>query len=775
MAMSVTPAQNAALTFTGNTGDRVSLYTQKDSSLQLQWATVSITAPDGQTLIYGQSLITGATDFSDGITLPQTGTYTIYFNPYSNATGTATFTLYSVPQDAGGPITAGGSAVQAMITTPGQNATLTFSGNAGDRVSLLTQKDTSLQQYWEVVSITAPDGQTLIYNSLATGSTDFSDLLILPQSGTYTILFDPYSMSMATGTATFTLYSVPADVTKPITIGGGTVPVNITAPAQNASLTLTLTTAAQAGLVLDSSLMNDTTGMSDTAGQISILNPDGTALVGVTNYCCGGYSSGTLSFNQTGNYTIYINPNGLAIGTTNATLSAPPGHAPIRPGAAVNASAGIAFNSTQTYPISTPGQGLQLTFTAAQANSRVSLYTQRDSSLQQQPASISIIAPDGRTQIYNNANVSGPADFSDVLTLPAPGTYTILLNEPMGTGEATVTLYSVPADFSGAVAAGGSTVPVKIMTPGQNAALTFTVTSANPVSLLVDSSKMTDDTGQILVLNPDGTSLVNATGYCCGGYSSGPLTVSQPGTYTIKLNPNGLATGITNVTLSNVQLAPASVALGNPAFQSELTIKTASKTGAVYFDGRAGDRMSLFVDTSGMTGDPGSASLSIHNPDGSALVNGFGLCCKTKHFISATPLMQSGKYSAVLDPGGGLTGPVTFATYMVPPDPDSWITIGGQPAQLLTGVPGQGMWVRFATKSANQTADIQIAADPSFASSCYTVDLLDPSGHVLHEDQGCSVAYASGVLTLAQAGNYAVKITPTWMATGRASIGVAAQ
>src|SRR5207244_5601428 len=74
--------------------------------------------------------------FVDTKTLPLSGTYTIVVDPQSTYTGSMTLTLYDVPADVSSTITPGGAAVSVATTVPGQNASLTFTGSAGQRVSL---------------------------------------------------------------------------------------------------------------------------------------------------------------------------------------------------------------------------------------------------------------------------------------------------------------------------------------------------------------------------------------------------------------------------------------------------------------------------------------------------------------------------------------------------------------------------------------------------------------------------------------------------------------
>src|SRR5262249_30640545 len=152
-------------------------------------------------------------EFIDTKTLPATGTYTIRVDPSGMNTGSMTLTLYDVPPDVTGTITPGGPAVTVTAITPGQNAQLTFSGTAAQRVSLeLTNVTTTLA----FVSLLNPDGSTLAFFSSGMFGA-FLDATTLPASGTYTLRVDPYGTY--TGSVTLRLYNV-VDVTGTVTIGG---------------------------------------------------------------------------------------------------------------------------------------------------------------------------------------------------------------------------------------------------------------------------------------------------------------------------------------------------------------------------------------------------------------------------------------------------------------------------------------------------------------------------------------------------------------------------
>jgi hypothetical protein len=70
------------------------------------------------------------------VRLPFTGTYSVLVDPQGIDAGSVTLQLYDVPPHVTGTITPGDARVSVRTTAPGQNATLTFTGIAGQRVSL---------------------------------------------------------------------------------------------------------------------------------------------------------------------------------------------------------------------------------------------------------------------------------------------------------------------------------------------------------------------------------------------------------------------------------------------------------------------------------------------------------------------------------------------------------------------------------------------------------------------------------------------------------------
>ncbi len=294
------PGQNARLTFAGTAGEAVGLDV---SRVTIVSGTVSILRPDGTTLT-SKFFSTGGT-FLDGTSLPSTGTYTVVVDPSDALTGTATLKLADVPQDLTRPIAAGGPPVTVTTTTAGQNVRLTFTGAAGQSVSLQLAGVTIANG---IVSFLRPDGTTLAIKAFAAGTT-FVDPVVLPAGGTYTVLIDP--ANAAVGSLTATLYDVPPDVTGTISVGGPAVHVTATVPGQNARLTFNGAAGQAVTVTLSAATIQ--------SGTVSILRPGGATVVIRFFFAPGGTLTATLP--ATGSYTLLVDPFNAATGTATVALA----------------------------------------------------------------------------------------------------------------------------------------------------------------------------------------------------------------------------------------------------------------------------------------------------------------------------------------------------------------------------------------------------------------------------------------------------------------------
>lgn len=178
-----TAGDKAIYAFDGTAGEQISL---QATNITLYYPNISILNPDGSTLA------TTSSGFIDVQTLPRTGTYVIFVDS-NNSTGSVTLQLNNATQ-VNGTITVGGPAVTETLNA-GQDAYLTFSGTAGQQISL---NASNISLYYPSISILNPDGSTLVTSS---GSIAVQEL---PNTGSYSIFIDSGAQA---GSMTVQLYN----------------------------------------------------------------------------------------------------------------------------------------------------------------------------------------------------------------------------------------------------------------------------------------------------------------------------------------------------------------------------------------------------------------------------------------------------------------------------------------------------------------------------------------------------------------------------------------
>jgi hypothetical protein len=259
-----------------------------------------------------------------------------------------------------------------------------------------------------------------------------------------------------------------------------------------------------------------------TIATVSVLNPDGSTLVsaGVSG-ASGAVDTPVLP--STGTYTLLLDPSSDYTGSATLTLSTE-----------VTGSI-TAGGSAATVTISRPGQRARLTFSGTAAQ-RVSVVGGSGTIAS---TNVSLINPNGST-LGTVVNFPPTGGFMDTRTLTATGSHALLL-DPTGiaTGDKTVTLYTVPADVTGALTINGGAASVSLLTPGQNAQHTFSATSGQGIT-----ARVTNNTAGCITISlkrPDGVIITSTTP--CGASGNLPHTPTMTGTYTILSDPNGANTG----------------------------------------------------------------------------------------------------------------------------------------------------------------------------------------------------------------------------------------
>ena len=437
------------------------------------------------------------------------------------------------------PIVAGGDPVSVSISNPGDNARLTFDGAAGDRVSLEISDVTIGTSCCSSasLSIVRPDGVALVAPSNFGTRGGFVDTRALPLTGSYRIVVDPSGDSV--GSVTLTLYSVPADDEAAIQPGGDPVSVETTVPGQDAALTFFGSTGERVSLKLE----DVTIGSSCcSSAKVSIIRPDGAALLSPTNFGTNGGFIDTRTLPLTGAYRIEIDPQANAVGSASATLYDVP------PDAGAIVAPGGAPVSVGT---SVPGQNAEVVF-GGTAGGRISLKL-TDVTIGSSccsSAKVSILRPDGAT-LLSATNFGTTGGFIDTKQLPQTGSYRIVLDpQSNAVGSATLTVYDVPTDPTGTLVLGGPASTLTLDVPGLNGWRTFSGTAGRTVTLKLTAVTIGTSccsSAKVSVLRPDGTTLVSPANF---GTTGKTLTFSLPsnGVYSVFVDPQ--SNGVGSVTLA---------------------------------------------------------------------------------------------------------------------------------------------------------------------------------------------------------------------------------
>jgi len=535
--------QNARLTFDGTAGQRVSVGISGVTIGTAGWwdvGSVAIYKPDGAVLLSPFGFTTGGNGTPTQV-LPVTGTYSIVIDPYTANTGSATITLSA---DVAVPISINGPAVTLDFNRTGQNAWLTFDGSAGQRVSVGVSGVTiGTAGWWDVgsVAIYKPDGTVLLSPFGFTTGGNGTPTQVLPVTGTYSIVIDPYTAN--TGSATVTLSE---DLSPPININGPAVTLDFRV-GQNARLTFD-GTAGQRVSVGISGVTIGTAGWWDV-GSVAIYKPDGAVLLSPFGFTTGGNGTPTQVLPVTGTYSIVIDPYTANTGSATITLSA-------------DVAVPISINGPAvTLDFNRTGQNAWLTFDGS-AGQRVSAGL---SGITMAPGycceigTAAIYKPDGTVLLsaltFTNGGAGTPSQ-----VLPVTGSYSILV-DPYYANVGNITL-TLSDDLSPSMSINAAPLPLDFSRVGQNAYVSFNGNASQQITVRVANNTLGDVT--VKLLKPDGTQLTS-TDSASSSFNLPTQILPVTGTYTISIDPPGPNTGGLSLTVEDPS---GDLALNKTATQS---------------------------------------------------------------------------------------------------------------------------------------------------------------------------------------------------------------
>ena len=231
----------------------------------------------------------------------------------------------------------------------------------------------------------------------------------------------------------------------------------------------------------------------------------------------------------------------------------------------------------------------------------------------------------------------------DTRSLTAAGTYTILVDPKFASyGSTTVTLYDVPADFTGTIPFNTPT-PVPTTVPGQNGLVTFSGALNQRIAL--NQSGYNCFTSTTTIKKPpdqNGATLVST----CGGTFIDTQLLSEAGTYTIVVDPKDGTYGSTTLTLYK-----------DDRLRAPFVRNAIGQNGFVTFPGAQSQQVTVHV-----TGNTVNGSLWVRliGTDGTTEL---ATTLTFSDHLDWTPpaLPATGTYKVVLDPSGMATGNATVS------------------------------------------------------------------------------------------------------------------
>jgi hypothetical protein len=516
-----------------------------------------------------------------------------------------------LPSNAGR--TAIGSATTVTVTTPGTVAVRTFSGTAGQPVTLSV---TGNSIAGAELTVRDPSGSfvSAMFVSAATG---FLDTFTLPVSGTYTITVAP--TGQLTGALTFTFGAVSSNV-GPTTIG---TPTSVTIDTIGEVAVRSFAGTAGQNLTLT------VTGNTIAGAELTVRGPSGSFVSAMFVSAATGFLD-TFTLPVSGTYTITVDPQNQLVGALTFTLGAVPNDSGTT---AVGISTQVAIgtigeNAVRSFA-GTAGQNLTLTVTGNTIAG----------------AELTVRDPSG--SFVAAMFVSAATGFLDTFTLPVSGTYTITVDpQNQLAGALTFTLGAVPND-SGTTAIGTPT-SVTIGTIGENAVRSFAGTAGQNLTLTVTGNTIAG--AELTVRDPSGSRVASLFVSAATGFLD-TFTLPVSGTYTVTVDPEDQLVGALTFTLGAVPNNTGTTAIGTP---TTITIGTIGQNAVRSFAATAGQNLTLTVTGNTIAG----AELTVGDPSGSRVASLFVSAATGSSNAFSLPV--SGTYTITVDPSGQLVGTLTF-------------------------------------------------------------------------------------------------------------------
>ncbi len=689
------PGQEAKYTVSGAAGEEVSLkvseFTGFSKTLYLEWFN-----PEGKNIKEKAFTSNG---FMEPVVFPTTGTYTLVVNPNGFNTGSLKLTAYNATAVTGSITpTSGGESKTVTTTVPGQGAKITFSGTAGEGVSLVLSESTIKSGS---VRVLTPEGSEVSESNVSFGTSTTMDgthqSFALPKTGTYTIYIT--ALGEETGSVKLTAYKAP-EVTGSITptTSGASESVSLLIPGQKAKYAVSCSAGEELSVKI-----SEFTGFSKRV-YVEWFNPGGTDIK-EKEFTSNGFME-AITCATTGTYHLVVYPYGLNTGSLKATV--------------YNASAGTGSitptsgGESKTVTTTVPGQGAKITFSGT-AGEGVSLVLSESTI---KSGSVRVLTPEGSEVSESNVSFGTSTTMDGThqsFALPKTGTYTIHITA-LGeeTGSVKLTAYKAP-EVTGSITptTSGASQSVSLLIPGQKAKYAVSCSAGEELSVKI--SEFTGFSKRVYVewFNPGGTDIKEKE-FTSNGFMEA-ITCATTGTYHLVVYPYGLNTGSLKATVYSAVTGSITPSSGGES--KTVTTNGPGQNAKITFSGKSGEEVSIVLSESTIK----SGHVVIDNPSGSKIgeEKTFGSSGETA--LGPVSLSTTGTYTIFIKPEAEYTGSVKLTAYTGSP-PHGMIVRRGSGGTSSTAATGQ------AGPDEGTLSIASAAASPAPGNQTFAV-LLETGGH----------------------------------------------
>ena len=507
----------------------------------------------------------------------------------------------------------------------GQAASYTFSGTAGQNLTLSIRGDTFLGS--TNIYVYQPNGAQLnaisVNYTSGAGTVSTLPLYALPTTGNYSVRVVP-----SNGNLGAISLSILSELTGAFSVNGALQSLSM-ATGQNARYTFTASAGKHYGLVFK----NFATTPTGKSLNISVLDPGASAIascVVTANVVCD-----TPSLATSGTYTVLIRSWDGAATVSAAVVSD------------VDGTLTMNANSATVKPF-VAGQNVLLTFNNATAGTTARLNV---SGLSMTPAGskafLKVLDPSGSNVFGNTYYIFTDSGYPlELPTLGSVGNYTVVF-DPQGFAAGSAS-FAVNSTTQQSLAIDGAAVSVP-WAANQQPTIDFTTTVANQAVSFVYTDMTTNPSGGTLAYTLSDSTWWTTT-FGAPGTVLPQFPLENVGVHTMALVPQGSFSGAVKVAVVNDALGTLTI---GGAAGTHTPTKIGQSKRFTFTNSTASRSSQISINSSAWA----SGNWWLLSPSGGATIGSF----TNKAVTYSTTLLDTGTYTLILVPSIAASGAVSVS------------------------------------------------------------------------------------------------------------------